>query len=58
VLGLNDEAVGWLENAADRGFINYPYIAEYDPFLATISQDERYKQLLNRIKYEWEHFEE
>ena len=51
------EALDWLENAVNRGFINYPFINEYDTFLANIRGEERFKKLMERVKYEWEHFE-
>jgi hypothetical protein len=54
--GATDEAWDWLENAVNRGFINYPFW-EKDPFLDSIRGDERFKKLMERVKYEWEHFE-
>jgi TolB-like protein len=51
------EALDWLEHAIDAGFINYPLLAEKDPFLANIRGEERFKKLMERVKYEWEHFE-
>ena len=58
LLDKRSEALDWLENAVDRGFINYPFLAEKDPFLANIRGEERFKKLMERVKYEWEHFEE
>jgi TolB-like protein len=55
--GMKDEAFDWLENAVDRGFINYPFISEYDPLLDDIRGEERFKKLMDRVKYEWENFE-
>jgi eukaryotic-like serine/threonine-protein kinase len=52
-----DEAIDWLEHAVDLGWINYPGIAEKDPFLNNIRGEERFKKLLERVKYEWENFE-
>ena len=57
LLGDAKEAVERLENAADWGFINYPFLMEHDPFLASIRGEERFKKLMERVKYEWEHFE-
>jgi hypothetical protein len=31
-------------------------LAELDPFLANIRGEERFKKLMERVKYEWEHF--
>ena len=53
-----EEALDWLENSVNKGLINYPLVAERDPFLANIRGEERFKRLMERIKYEWEHFEE
>ncbi len=58
LLGETREAVERLENAVDWGFINYPFLMEYDPFLANIRNEARFMKLMERVKYEWEHFEE
>ena len=58
LLDEKKEALDWLENAVNQGFINYPFIDKYDPFLANIRGEERFKKLMERVKYEWEHFEE
>ncbi len=50
------EALDWLENAINRGFINYPELKR-DPYLDNLRDEERFKKLLERVKYEWEHFE-
>jgi non-specific serine/threonine protein kinase len=55
--GMKDEAFDWLENAVDRGFINYPFISEYDPFLENTRGEPRFKKLMKRVKHEWENFE-
>jgi hypothetical protein len=56
-LGEMDKALYWLENTVNCGFINYPFMAEIDPFLENIRGEERFKKLLERVKYEWENFE-
>jgi len=58
LLGDKEKALDWLENAASRGFINYPYLNEYDPYLENIRGEPRFKKLMESVKYEWEHFEE
>jgi len=57
LLGSKKDALDWLQNAIDRGFINYPLLAEKDPWLANIRGEPRFKKLMERVKYEWEHFE-
>ena len=56
-LGLIDEALEWLERAVDLGFINYPFLADVDPFLAGIRGEPRFQDLLRRVGSEWENFE-
>jgi len=56
LIGSKKEALDWLEN--DLGwFHNYPFLAEKDPFLANIRGEPRFQKLMERVKYEWEHFE-
>ena len=57
LLGEEKEALDWLENAVNRGFINYPLLAEKDPWLANLRGEPRFKKLMKQVKYEWEHFE-
>jgi non-specific serine/threonine protein kinase len=57
LLGETSAAIEWIENAVNWGFINYPFLTEHDPFLASIRGEERFKKLMERVKYEWEHFE-
>jgi serine/threonine protein kinase len=57
LLGLNEEALDWLENAVNRGFINY-HVLQCDPFLASIRSEEQFKKIMEHAKYEWEHFKE
>jgi len=32
-------------------------LADIDPFLANIRGEPRFQKLMQRVKYEWEHFE-
>lgn len=57
LIGRTDESLNWLEHAVTRGFINYPFLSEKEPFLKNIRGEERFKKLMERVKYEWEHFE-
>jgi hypothetical protein len=56
---INDktESLYWLEHAVDKGLINYPLLSRDDPFLENVRDDERFRKLMERVKYEWEHFE-
>ena len=57
LINKKNEALNWLENTVDRGFINYPFLNEYDPFLENIRGEKRFKKLMERVKNEWENFE-
>jgi serine/threonine protein kinase/Flp pilus assembly protein TadD len=57
LIGEKEKALDWLENAVDRGFIAFPFLNDLDPFLQSIRGEERFKRLMERVKYEWEHFE-
>jgi hypothetical protein len=48
----------WLENAIDRGFINYPFIREHDHFLENVRGEERFDKLLEKVEREWRTLEE
>ena len=39
------EALDWLENAINHGFINYPFLAEHAPFIDNVRNEKRFKQL-------------
>jgi serine/threonine protein kinase len=55
-LDAKSEALDWLENSVNRGFINYPAL-ERIQMLDNLRGEERFKKLMERVKYEWEHFE-
>ena len=52
-----EQSIDWLENAVDRGFINYPFLSEHDKLLRNIRGEERFKKLIEKVKHEWENFE-
>jgi non-specific serine/threonine protein kinase len=56
-IGEKEKAMFWLENAVDRGFLNYPLLAEKDPFLESIRGEELFKELMKKVKHLWENFE-
>ncbi len=55
-LDARAEALDWLENAVNRGFINHP-VLERTEFLDNLRGEERFKKLMERVQYDWEHFE-
>ncbi len=56
LIGDKNKAIDYLERAT-RDNINYPLFSKYDPLLENIREDERFKKLMERVKYEWENFE-
>jgi serine/threonine protein kinase len=46
LIGEKEKAMDWLENAVNQGFINYPILAERDPWLASIRGEPRFKKLM------------
>jgi non-specific serine/threonine protein kinase len=58
LLGDKAKALDWLQNAVSRGFLNYPYLNEYDPYLENIRWEGRFRTLMEKLKPEWEKFEE
>jgi TolB-like protein/Tfp pilus assembly protein PilF len=57
LIGEKNEAIDLLERATKDIFINYPFFSKIDPFLENIRGEERFKKLMERVKYEWENFE-
>ena len=55
-LGENGKALEFLENAIDRGFINYPLLNKHDILLKNVRKEKRFKKLMQKVKYEWENF--
>ncbi len=54
--GLPDRAMHWLEIAVDRGFINYPFLAEHDPFFSRLRDDPRFLRVMDSVHERWERF--
>ena len=55
--GMPDRAMHWLEIAIGRGFINYPFLAQHDPFLESLRAHPRFVQLTEVARDRWEGFE-
>ena len=57
LIGDHSQAIDWLDNAANRGFINYPYLARHSRLFRSLDANPRFQDLLVRIKLAWEQFE-
>jgi serine/threonine protein kinase len=55
--GETEEALRLLEHGLEIGCFNYAFLSRFDPYLANIRGEERFQKLMERVKYEWEHFE-
>lgn len=50
-------ALDLLENAVNKGFINYPLLVHGDPLIRNVRGEPRFAQLLDRVRPRWEAFE-
>jgi non-specific serine/threonine protein kinase len=57
-IGESRAAVGWIANAAERGFINYPLLSSLDPLLEGARRDPEFDTILGDIKRRWLGFAE
>jgi TolB-like protein len=55
--GMPERALHWLAIAVERGFINYPFLAEHDPFFAGLRSQPQFQALLVDVRDRWETFE-
>lgn len=55
--GCRSFALHWLEIAVARGFINFPFLAYHDPFVASLRTDSRFGRLMVTVKGRWDGFE-
>ncbi len=57
LINENDKALDWLRQAADLGFINYPFLNEYNPYLKNLRKEVRFQKLMEEIRPQWVNFE-
>ena len=55
--GAAEDAIRWLSVAVDRGYINYPFLARYDPCLEPVGPHPGFRQLLEAVRERWQRFE-
>lgn len=55
--GMSERALHWFAIAIDRGFINYPFLAQHDPCFARLRSHPRFQQLLAGVRERWTRFE-
>ena len=54
LIGRRADAIHWVRAAIEHGFINYPFLAEHDPFLAEVRDEPAFRQLLAEVRPRWE----
>ena len=54
MMNRTERALDWLEQAISRGFINYPLLTIYDPFLENLRKDNRFSSLMEDVKRRYE----
>jgi TolB-like protein len=57
MVGVPERAMHWLTIAVGRGYINYPFLARYDPCLEPLRSHPRFQQLLKDVRERWLSFE-
>ena len=57
LVGDHEQTLDWLGNAIGRGFINYPFLSQYDKGLARLHGHPRFEALMQKAKYEFDRFE-
>ncbi len=55
IMNEKEEAVKWLNKAADTGFPNYPLFSS-DPYLINLKGFKEYEKLLSRLEEKWMYF--
>jgi TolB-like protein len=54
--GRIEEALFWLNNSIEQGFINYIFFSEYDPALSILKNDNRFIALMQKAQKKQEDF--
>jgi serine/threonine protein kinase/tetratricopeptide (TPR) repeat protein len=57
LIGRRADALRWLGQAVDCGFINYPVLATRDPFLESLRGDAGFEALMQRVHRRWQAFD-
>jgi TolB-like protein len=55
--GVPERAIHWITLAIERGYINYPFLAQYDPCFESLRSDLRFQRLMEAVRERWLSFE-
>ena len=57
LVGDADGCLDWLRSAVDRGLINFPLLAQFDPFLESVRGSAAFESLLDEVEVRWKALE-
>ena len=57
MIGRRDEALRWLRQSVELGFINYPVLSKLDPALEPLRGDAEYQALMQQVHQRWQAFD-
>jgi serine/threonine protein kinase/Flp pilus assembly protein TadD len=57
LVGEREASLDFLERAVSLGFINHPFLAQHEPFLAGVRGEVRFGRLMERVRRAWEGFQ-
>jgi hypothetical protein len=55
--GQTGPALHWLKRAVARGFINYPFLSQHDPFFQPFRANPEFIRLMDDVRQRWKRFE-
>jgi len=53
IIGRRDDAVRWLRESIDQGYLNYPVLAKQDVFMESLRGDVEYEGLMQDVERRW-----
>jgi serine/threonine protein kinase/Flp pilus assembly protein TadD len=57
LVGETEAALDSVERMIELGIINYPFLAQYEPFLSSIRSEPRFRELMEHARQRWNTFE-
>ncbi len=57
LIGDTRNGMSWLQNAADRGFVNFPLLSATDPLLANLRGESEFSELMRAVEQRWKSLE-
>jgi len=56
-LGQKTDSLKWIQHSVESGFMNYPFLKEFDPLLENNREEEKFAMLLEEVRNRWVRFE-